>query len=66
MNTETTQPDLVILMKLASVFVHVEEFLEPCGHEFDQIALQQLINDSDLRMWIEGMQDLGLAPVRRS
>jgi len=57
------KPRLSILVKLGSIAVHVDEMLGPGGHNFDRIALQQLLNDPEIKAWIADMG--GYLPVKR-
>lgn len=59
-------PDPALLAKLGSVIVHAEELLSPDGHDFDRIALEQLLRDPDVRTWLETMNRAALIPKRRS
>lgn len=59
------RPATSLLCKLGSIMVHAEEFLSPKGHEFDRAALDQLINDPEVREWREEMERAALLPVKR-
>ena len=48
-------PGLALLSKLGSIIVHTEELLSPHGHPFDKEALGQLLEDEEVREWIEQM-----------
>ena len=48
-------PNLTTLVKLGSVIVHVEEMISPKGHIFDKIALESLLQDPDVQVWIRTM-----------
>ena len=54
-NYDPLTPDLSTLCKLGSIVVHVEEMLSSKGHAFDQIALQAILDDSDVQTWIKAM-----------
>jgi len=56
--------DLALAYKLASIVVHADEMLGPDGHHFDRIALEQLICDPSVRLWIKSLG--ALAPVSRT
>lgn len=62
---ETEKPGLALLVKLASIAVHVEEMLSPSGHYFDRGALQGLLDDSEVRIWLAEMGKKGFLPVKR-
>jgi hypothetical protein len=46
---------LSLAMKLGSIAVHAEELLSPDGHEFDKVALDNLLQDPEVKSWIEAM-----------
>lgn len=62
---EVLTPSPALLCKLVSAIVHAEELASPDGHEFDADALKQLLDDPEVRAWIDGMTAAGLAPVKR-
>lgn len=55
-----------LLSKLGSIIVHADELASPDGHEFDAVALKQLLRDEDVRKWLYGMRELALLPEKRS
>lgn len=58
-------PSAALLCKLASIVVHADELTGPAGHQFDQVALQQLIFDPEVKEWMAAMTAAGMAPVKR-
>lgn len=60
------QPSASLLCKLGSIAVHAEEMVSPTGHGFDKIAMQQLLDDPDVKQWIEGMDALAMLPKKRT
>jgi hypothetical protein len=58
-------PEVRVLAKVGSILVHIEEGFGEDGHSFDLIAIKTLLNDPDVRHWIEGMRKLALVPVKR-
>lgn len=52
-----------LLVKLGSIAVHADEFLSPKGHDFDKIALQQLLIDPEVVEWLKSMKTM--LPVKR-
>ncbi len=60
------KPPMSLLCKLGSVVVHAEEFLSGDTHQFDLLALKQLIEDSEVKEWIEKMNQMALLPKKRS
>ena len=59
------KPGAALLVKLGSVAVHAEEFLSPKGHEFDRVALDQLLADPEVRAWLRAMDGMALLPRKR-
>lgn len=59
------KPEPNVLVKLGSLAVHAEEMLEPGGHELDVAAIRGLLDDPELRAWLEAMGELALLPVKR-
>ena len=57
-------PDLTVLVKLASIAVHAEEMLSSGSHAFDVAALRTLLVDTDVKEWLASM-DPALLPVKR-
>jgi len=57
-------PSITLLCKLGSIAVHADEMTEPGGHEFDVVAMRQLLNDPEVKMWIIDMG--ALLPRKRS
>lgn len=61
-----TDPGLKVLVKLASIAVHVEEYLSPDGHPFDRVALEQLLKEEDLQAYMGELAKAGFLPVTRA
>jgi hypothetical protein len=57
------KPSLPLLVKLGSIIVHADEFTTPGGHEFDLVAIKQLLADPEVEAWIKDMG--ALLPVMR-
>jgi hypothetical protein len=55
---------VALMVKLASVVVHVEELLSSDGHEFDQKALEGLVIDAEVKEWLRSIPSV-LLPVKR-
>ena len=60
------EPDLTLLVKLGSIVVHAKEFLSDDGHPFDRLAMIALIEDKEIRVWLQAMDDLALLPKTRA
>jgi hypothetical protein len=60
------KPSVPLLCKLASAMVHVDEFFSADGHPLDRIALQALLDDPEVRAWLDEMSAASLTPQRRT
>lgn len=58
-------PSLQVLVKLGSIAVHAEELLSPKAHHFDRLALESLLDDPDVQLWLAEMHKAALLPVKR-
>jgi len=52
-------------VKLGSIAVHVEELLSSNGHEFDTAALKTLLDDAEVKEWLDAMSKKAFLPVKR-
>lgn len=59
------QPAPGLLCKLGSIAVHVDEMLSAGGHQFDRIATENLIWDSEVQEWLRAMDGLAMIPKKR-
>ena len=59
------KPNQGLLMKLGSIIVHLEEYIETDIHT-DLKAAQALISDAEVVTWLKEMTAKGLLPVKRS
>lgn len=59
------KPPPSTLVKLGSIAVHVEEMLSPKGHDYDRIAIEQLLKDAEVVEWIKAMDKMAMLPVKR-
>lgn len=62
---EMTKPGLALLSKLASIAVHALELRSSDGHHFDAAALDGLLADPEVDLWLKQMGDAALAPLVR-
>ncbi len=60
------RPDMGLLIKLGSIAVHADEFTSLGGHEVDQLALRQGLDDPDVKAWLAKMTEMALVPVKRT
>lgn len=58
------KPNQGLLMKLGSIIVHLEEYIETDIHT-DLKAAQSLISDAEVVTWLKEMTAKGLLPVKR-
>lgn len=64
--TDMLNPPLALLAKLGSLVAHVEEGAGPWGHRFDWVAIDGLLNDPDVQVWIAEMRKAALIPEPRT
>lgn len=57
---------LTLQAKLGSFLVHAEEGLSAGGHEFDFVALRQLMVDPEVVEWMNILRLKGFLPVKRA
>jgi hypothetical protein len=58
-------PSPQLLCKLGSVIVHAEELASPDGHDFDAVALKQLMGDAQVKEWLADMRSMAMIPEKR-
>ena len=58
MSDNPLQPSPTLLCKLASIAVHVED-------KFNEIALETLLADVEIKDWLAAMDKLSMLPVKR-
>ena len=59
------KPNQGLLMKIGSIIVHLEEYIETDIHT-DLKAAQALLEDPEVETWIKEMYAKALLPVKRS
>lgn len=52
-------------MKLGCIAVHAEELLSPDGHEFDREALRGLLQDAEVRRFLDAPKNKVYFPRKR-
>lgn len=60
------KPPASLLAKVGSVAAHVEEAMGPHGHPLDRTAVEGLLGDPELQVWLKAMRETGLLPEPRS
>lgn len=64
-------PPATLLVKLGSIAVHADEMrgynFNPAEHafQFDNGALENLLNDPEVKEWIAAMTQMAFMPVKR-
>jgi hypothetical protein len=58
-------PSATLLIKLGSAVVHADEYLSDKGHDFDRQTFHALLNDPEVKEWLEAMNKQALLPVKR-
>ena len=58
-------PSASLLCKLGSIARHVEEGFSGAGHPLDLSTAGTLVEDTEVRAWMEQMEALALLPVKR-
>jgi hypothetical protein len=58
-------PSVALLVKLGSIAVHAEEFMSADRHEFDLIAMEQLLKDPEVVEWRALMDQMAMLPKKR-
>lgn len=66
MGFHTCSTTLSLLTKLASIAIHVEEYLSTNGHHFDRAALDSLLADSEVVEELARLKRLGMIPEKRA
>lgn len=59
------KPEPSLLVKLGSLIVHYQEWAGRKGTHYDFIALERLEQDPEVKVWLRGMQDAGMLPIKR-
>ncbi len=62
---DVLKPSPQLLIKLGSIIVHFEEYLSPDGHVLDMEAFKALLNNDDVKEWLEGMDKMAFLPKKR-
>lgn len=60
------KPPPSLLVKLGSIAVHAEEWGSVYGHAFDKVAMEQCLNDPEVREWRKAMDAMAMLPKKRN
>lgn len=58
-------PITSLLVKLASLAVHVEEAMSDDGHHFDWATLRSLLTDPEVREFLDTPKNAAFLPLKR-
>jgi hypothetical protein len=64
--SDPLKPNAALLCKIGSILVHIDEGLSNEGHEFDIIAIRQLLRDDAVFGWLYEMDKLAMVPKKRN
>lgn len=64
--SDALNPSPALLCKLGSIVVHVDEMLSVHGHDYDRIAIKNILSDPDIKLWISEMEKMAMVPVKRN
>lgn len=64
--SDPLKPEVSLLVKLGSIVVHVEEMESPDGHHLDKAALKTVLEDEEVKAWLEQMDAMALIPKKRN
>ena len=59
------KPPVTTLVKLGSIVVHFDEATMPGGHQFDMHTARTLLEDHEVKAWLEAMNKMAMLPVKR-
>ena len=62
---DISAPSFRVLIALGSIIVHYEELLSNTGHPADQVAIDFLRDQSDVKEWFDKMNQFAFLPVKR-
>jgi len=65
MNTHPLKPSICLLCKLGAVISYADELRAPLNHPSGNTNLDALLDDPDVKAWIEAMAKLTLLPKQR-
>jgi hypothetical protein len=58
-------PGLTLLCLLGSIIVHADEYLSADGHPYDLQEFKNLMQDPEVKEWLDAMNKLALLPKKR-
>lgn len=63
---DVLKPSPQLLIKLGSLIVHYQELNSKDGHALDKISIDALLNDGQVKEWLDGMDAMAFLPVMRN
>ncbi len=60
------EPSPAILIAVASLVVHYEEWTSSQGHPYDKEVIDDIRNSSEVKEWFDQMNELSFLPVKRN
>lgn len=65
--TDPLKPSMALLVKLGSLVVHADEYLDAAGngHPFDKNAFDALMTEPEVAEWLKAMGKMALIPLKR-
>lgn len=64
--SDPLSPAPTVLIKLGSLAVHIDEYLSPDGHDLDKSAIDGILADPEIKVWLEAMDGRAFLPAKRS
>ncbi len=58
-------PSIQLLSKLGGIVAHFDRFVSSFGVAFDRGVMEQLVNDPEVKTWLEQMAAMSLLPAKR-
>ena len=55
-----------LLAKLGSAIVHADEMCKIGGHRYDRVAFESLLDDEEVRAFLDALGKLAMLPIKRS
>lgn len=66
MTQDPLNPSAQLLIKLGSIIVHYQEYTSGKGHEVDKSAIDSLLEDKDIKVWMKEMNKMAFLPIKRN
>jgi hypothetical protein len=60
------KPSVNLLIALASLIVHYEEWTSPNGHPNDKNVIDSIRNQPEIKEWFDQMERLTFLPLKRN